>query len=308
MTGNISDGARNSHLTSSPRNNQEPSKLRVGDLDSPRAADSLHKSNRRRSSPVSQGRARTLPRLRSESGLGHQVRTGAMLAMLLFALLGSACTILLLGSSSRTEGVRLALGVTTPTATATLTPTATDTPTATVTATSSPTPTSTLTPTPTPTITPTAIPPTTTPDWATAKYLPLPLDEKWIEIDLSEQRLWAYEDSRVVFEARISSGRANTPTVCGKFRIKHKLEAQLMTGPGYYLPNVPHVMYFYARYALHGAYWHDKWGTPTSHGCVNLPLQDAEWLYKWADSIVPAGARSVVASASNPGTWVLIHP
>jgi lipoprotein-anchoring transpeptidase ErfK/SrfK len=144
-------------------------------------------------------------------------------------------------------------------------------------------------------------------EWATAKYLPLPLEEKWIEVDLSDQKLWAWDGTELVFETTISSGKAHTPTVQGKFRILRKYDAQLMTGPGYYLPNVPWVMYFYAGYALHGAYWHDKWGTPTSHGCVNLRREDAKWLYDWTGPVVPEGTHSVASSKSNPGTWVLVH-
>ncbi|MCD6520895.1 MAG: L,D-transpeptidase [Anaerolineae bacterium] len=224
--------------------------------------------------------------------------------MLGIALLGSLLLILLAGNASHAARLREALGVATDTPTITPTPTWTSTPTQTHTPSSTFTP----TPSPTPSCTPTIPPsPTATPAWITAKYLPLPLNEKWIEVDLSTQTLRAYEGTKLVFTARISSGRAHTPTVQGKFRIKRKYRYQLMTGPGYYLPNVPYVMYFYAGYALHGAYWHDKWGTPTSHGCVNLRREDAKWLYEWTDPKVPPGANSVLATKENPGTWVLIH-
>jgi hypothetical protein len=59
--------------------------------------------------------------------------------------------------------------------------------------------------------------------------------------------------------------------------------------------------------ALHGAYWHNNFGTPMSHGCVNLRNEDAKWLYDWTDPVVPEGAKSVAASPSHPGTWVLVH-
>jgi lipoprotein-anchoring transpeptidase ErfK/SrfK len=137
--------------------------------------------------------------------------------------------------------------------------------------------------------------------------MPLPLEEKWIEVDLSEQSLTAYEGTTVVFTATVSTGKKYTPTVRGKFRVRRKYEAQLMAGPGYYLPGVPWVMYFHGAYALHGAYWHDKWGTPTSHGCVNLRIEDAEWLYAWSDPEVPEGKKATVATRDSPGTWVLIH-
>ena len=233
---------------------------------------------------------------------------GAMLFMLGFVLLGSLVVVFLVGSTSHADRLRVALRVVTetPTPTCTLTPTRSPTPSPT----STPTPTYTLTPTPSPTLSPTVTitpQPTPTPAWITQRYLPLPIDEKWIEINLTEQSLTAYEGTKVVHTARISSGRRYTPTLEGKFRIKRKIESQLMTGPGYYLPGVPHVMYFYAGYALHGAYWHDKWGTPTSHGCVNLKREDAKWLYNWVDPKVPAGAKSVQATKDNPGTWVLVH-
>ena len=60
-----------------------------------------------------------------------------------------------------------------------------------------------------------------------------------------------------------------------------------MTGPGYDLPNVPFVQYFTGSYAIHGAYWHQSFGVPVSHGCVNLQPGDAAWLYDWADYGTP---------------------
>jgi lipoprotein-anchoring transpeptidase ErfK/SrfK len=231
-----------------------------------------------------------------------------MLVMLAFVLLGALLIVFVVGDVAQAGKLRVALGVVTATATPTITPTATATLTPTQTATPTATSTATMTPTRTPTATstPTASP-TPTPDWWSSRYLPLPLDEKWIEVDLSEQYLWAYEGTKVVFETDVSTGRGNTPTVLGKFQIKRKLQSQLMAGPGYYLPNVPWVMYFYYGYALHGAYWHDKWGTPTSHGCVNLRREDAKWLYDWTGPDVPEGAKIVLASDENPGTWVLVH-
>jgi lipoprotein-anchoring transpeptidase ErfK/SrfK len=146
-----------------------------------------------------------------------------------------------------------------------------------------------------------------TPAWITQAFLPLPTEEKWIEVDLTNQMLYAYEGTEMVFSTKVSTGRANTPTLVGKFRIKTKLESQTMSGAGYFLPGVPYVQYFVYQYALHGAYWHNNWGTPMSHGCVNLRREDAKWLYDWTDPKVPAGAKSVAATASNPGTWVVVH-
>ena len=113
---------------------------------------------------------------------------------------------------------------------------------------------------------------------------------KWIDIDLSEQRLRAYQGNTVVSSTIVSTGRAPYYTPRGRFRIVSKLRAQAMSGPGYYLPNVPHVMYFYRGYAIHGTYWHNLFGTPMSHGCINVNLTDAAWLYGWT----PIGTLVVI--------------
>ena len=67
-----------------------------------------------------------------------------------------------------------------------------------------------------------------------------------------------------------------------EFQIWNKTRIQDMSGPGYYLPDVPYVMYFYKDYGIHGTYWHNNFGTPMSHGCVNLTIPDSEWLFNWA--------------------------
>ena len=106
--------------------------------------------------------------------------------------------------------------------------------------------------------------------------------EGWIDVDLSTQTLVAYEGGRAVHSCRVSTGLASTPTPTGRFRIQTKSLAQTMSGPGYYRSNVPHVMFFYRGYSLHGTYWHSNFGHPMSHGCINLPQSDAAWLYDWA--------------------------
>ena len=109
-----------------------------------------------------------------------------------------------------------------------------------------------------------------------------PTAGRWIEVDLSRQTLYAWEGQRLIRTMLISSGLPRTPTPTGRFRIRVKYHAQTMVGPGYRFPNVPHVMYFWGAYALHGTYWHNSFGRPMSHGCVNLSLSDAKWLYHWA--------------------------
>ena len=106
---------------------------------------------------------------------------------------------------------------------------------------------------------------------------------KWIDVNLSTQTLVAYSGNTPVFSARVSTGLPATPTVVGTFRIYVKYTSAPMQGPDYYLPNVPYVMYFYRGYSLHGTYWHNNFGTPMSHGCVNLATPDAEWLFNWAE-------------------------
>jgi lipoprotein-anchoring transpeptidase ErfK/SrfK len=177
---------------------------------------------------------------------------------------------------------------------AALLPTDTPTPTPTFTPTPTPTPTFTPTPTPTPTYTPT---PTSTP---TPTFTPTPTPTKvpadrsqtgkWIEIDLSQQRLYAHVGQTTVFKAVVSTGTRYYPTVVGRFRILSKYRATHMSGPGYSLPNVPWTMFFYRGYAIHGAYWHNNFGTPMSHGCVNMRIADSKWLYQWA----PKGTLVVV--------------
>ncbi|MBK8026303.1 MAG: LysM peptidoglycan-binding domain-containing protein [Chloroflexi bacterium] len=108
-----------------------------------------------------------------------------------------------------------------------------------------------------------------------------------IIVDLSEQRVYAYEDGVLVRNVLASTGLPATPTVQGDFTVQRKYVAQTMTGPGYYLPDVPYILYFYAGYALHGTYWHENFGQPMSHGCVNLPTPEAEWFYNFADYGTP---------------------
>jgi lipoprotein-anchoring transpeptidase ErfK/SrfK len=166
-----------------------------------------------------------------------------------------------------------------PTPTVTATPTATFTPTATPTATSTATPTPTWTPTLTPSPTPTPAP---TLAFAVPPISAAPTDGKWIDIGLSDQRLVAYVGIVPVYAIRVSTGVPRYPTIPGEFHIYRKLTSTTMAGPGYYLTNVPWTMYYDGSYAIHGTYWHNNFGHPMSHGCVNLPIPDAEWLFDWA--------------------------
>lgn len=136
--------------------------------------------------------------------------------------------------------------------------------------------------------------------------------EKWIDVSLAEQKLRAYEGDTVVQEFPISSGKWG-PTPEGQFNIWYKTRAQLMTGGSkelntyYYLPNVPNNMFFYQGYAIHGAYWHNNFGKPMSHGCVNAPLAQAAQLFEWTGPVLPPGTNALRASVDNPGTRVYVH-
>ena len=103
----------------------------------------------------------------------------------------------------------------------------------------------------------------------------------WIEIDLSEQHLFAWEGGDRVFSTIVSSGKVKTPTYIGIYNIQRKYPQDRMRGADYDIPDVPHVLYYDRGYALHGAYWHKNFGTPMSHGCINLPIDNAKWLFDW---------------------------
>ncbi len=209
------------------------------------------------------------------------------------------------------EQVEIAKPTTTPspeptaTFTHTLSPTATHTATSTFTSTPSISPSPTITETPTASSTPTATetPSITPTDEATPTPLPtdtamptravptpaLPLaqnpgvgGERWIDVNLTQQMVYAYEGNTLVNSFVVSTGTWQTPTVTGQYRIYIKYRYKDMSGPGYYLKNVPYTMFFYKGYAIHGTYWHNNFGTPMSHGCVNLTIADSEWLYNFA--------------------------
>lgn len=136
--------------------------------------------------------------------------------------------------------------------------------------------------------------------------------EKWIEVSLDDQKLRAWEGNTLVMEFPISSGKW-APTPKGTFNIWYKTRSQAMTGGSkdlgtyYYLPNVPHNMFFHQGFAIHGAYWHNNFGQPMSHGCVNSPLSSVAQLFEWTGPVLPEGTNALRASADNPGTRVYVH-
>lgn len=119
--------------------------------------------------------------------------------------------------------------------------------------------------------------------------------EHWVEVDLSSQYLWAWEGNKLVNQTYVSTGKAGFETPTGTYYILYKYLTDDMAGTAggetWYVPAVPWTMYFTNwGHALHGAYWHNNFGTPRSHGCINLPLWFAEWLYYW----LPYGGRVVI--------------
>lgn len=166
------------------------------------------------------------------------------------------------------------------------------TPTPTATPTMTPTPTNTSTPSPTPTETATPLPTdTAVPEDETDPEYVYSVDEfpdvgkkeRWIDVDLSSQTVAAYQGKELLVSFLVSTGTSAHPTITGRFHIYVKYRYTDMAGPGYYLPDVPYTMYFHDGYGLHGTYWHSNFGTPMSHGCINLRTEDAAWLYDWAD-------------------------
>jgi len=142
--------------------------------------------------------------------------------------------------------------------------------------------------------------------------------ERWIDVNLTQQRLVLYEGTRPVYATLISSGEAGledaehtTATKRGIFRIHTKHVSATMAsseiGEEFELRDVPYVQYFDQEgYALHGAYWHDRFGTPKSHGCLNLTPEDARRVFYFTEPAVPLGWHGVLLPLK--GTVIFIHP
>lgn len=113
---------------------------------------------------------------------------------------------------------------------------------------------------------------------------------KEVVVSISAEKMWAYEGGELVMSSLVSTGTADSPetvTPIGYHSIVAKFDVQTMegtiSGQHYRVEDVPYVMYFDdLGNALHGTYWHNNFGTPMSHGCVNLPMDIAAWMYEWA--------------------------
>jgi lipoprotein-anchoring transpeptidase ErfK/SrfK len=105
---------------------------------------------------------------------------------------------------------------------------------------------------------------------------------RWIDVDLGEQIVYAYENNSAVRRFIASTGTRNSPTIIGQFRAYEFHDSTYMIGEGFYFPSVKYVIYFYKGYSFHAADWHDNFGEPMSHGCINMREEDAAWLFDWA--------------------------
>ncbi len=134
-------------------------------------------------------------------------------------------------------------------------------------------------------------------------------DERWFDVDLDEQVLVAYEGARPVYATLVSTGKRKhrTPTLVA--RIVSKLEHAVMASEreSYSVADVPWTMYYDGDYALHTSYWHDGFGGPRSHGCINLAPRDARLLYRWSSPDVPPGWSAVYGDVDSPGSLVRVR-
>jgi hypothetical protein len=140
----------------------------------------------------------------------------------------------------------------------------------------------------------------------------LSADERWIDIDIDEQVLVAYEGARPIYATLVSTGKRTHDTPIGTFRIERKVAERTMSSkPGddepYSVDRVPWTAYFTGSFALHAAYWHGSFGERKSHGCVNLAPADARVLYSLTTpAIVPAWSE-VHGHVDQPGSIVRVR-
>ena len=146
--------------------------------------------------------------------------------------------------------------------------------------------------------------------WARPRPLGIGPAERWVHVDTDEQTLTAYEGDRLVFATLVSTGKRDWETPLGTFRVWLKVRHARMHGHRvrYLVQEVPQIMWFAHDVALHAAVWHDRFGTPVSHGCVNLSLADGEWLFRWAPPELPEGWHALSpGAAGRPTLWVVIE-
>lgn len=137
--------------------------------------------------------------------------------------------------------------------------------------------------------------------------------EYWIDVDLTKKILTVFQYNDPVFATYAAIGRPGNPTLAGTSRVWYKLKKTRMRGGPptvsyvYNLPNVPYVMYYRGSYAVHGTYWHDKFGSRQSAGCTNLTQGDAKFVFELTGPKVPENLNAMRPSADNFGTAVYNH-
>ena len=138
-------------------------------------------------------------------------------------------------------------------------------------------------------------------------------DQYWVDVDLTKKVLTLFLYDQPVFATYVATGRPGNPTLTGTYHVWYKLvKTRMRGGPpvvshSYDLPNVPYVMYYNLSYALHGTYWHDKFGTRQSAGCTNLTQGDAKFIFEKTLPVLDTKKNSVLSNADNPGTIVFNH-
>ena len=137
-------------------------------------------------------------------------------------------------------------------------------------------------------------------------------DELWIDVDLDQQMLALRRGTAIEFLTLISSGTPKHPTPLGIYRLEGKWAyADMRSRAGdeeeYFVEGVPWVQYFKGRYALHGTFWHNRFGRRTSHGCINLSAHDARWVYERTWPAPKAGWIVINEHAQEPGTLLRIR-
>jgi lipoprotein-anchoring transpeptidase ErfK/SrfK len=134
-------------------------------------------------------------------------------------------------------------------------------------------------------------------------------DEKWFDIDLDDQVLVAYQGERPVYATMVSTGKNGHGTPAMIARVAQKLEHAVMDSDKdhYSVADVPWTMYYDHDFALHTSYWHDGFGGPRSHGCINLAPRDARLLYRWSSPDVPPGWTVVYGDLEHPGSLVRVR-
>ena len=138
-------------------------------------------------------------------------------------------------------------------------------------------------------------------------------DEYWVDVDLTKQILTLAKGNTPVFVTYVSTGKSNSPTPKGSFSVWYKTRSVRMNlappvvPKAYDLPNVPDTMFYFRSYAIHGTYWHDKFGTTQSSGCTNLTQGDAEYIFSITNPVLPETQKALRVTSAIPSTVVVNH-